>query len=164
MPFATAVNWIKQYQKIYFLQSFICGFHFYDGPKHLHVLKQGQLLQLKREPENKHDEFAIAVYLNSIKLGYLPAESNEILAKLIDTQLLEPMAELTHLQTQAQPWENAAIAVYALKEKQFMQQDVALPHTTLYTPEYATIKLKNGEVTRLYYDDFDVNEYQTYPK
>ena len=119
------------------------------------------MLQLKREPQNEHDEFAIAIYCNHLKLGYLPAESNEVIAKLMDTELLELMAELTHLKEQAQPWENVAVAVYVLKEKMVKGQpdlEVA-PYTTLLTPEYASIKCQNGEVTRLYYDDYDKFEY-----
>ncbi|MBL7927258.1 MAG: HIRAN domain-containing protein [Bacteroidia bacterium] len=117
-------------------------------------------MQLKREPDNEYDDYAIAVYLNEIKLGYLPAESNEIITKLIDTQLLDIMAELTHLQMQAQRWENVAIAVYALKEKPLLQAgSEVLPHTTLFEPEYVTIQLHNGTVTRMYYDDYDETAY-----
>ena len=47
-------------------------------------LEIGHLFQMQREPENKHDSWAIAVYLNDYKLGYVPRDQNEIIARLID--------------------------------------------------------------------------------
>jgi hypothetical protein len=59
---AVPADWIKQYDKFYLLQCFCRGFKFYKGPNILPNIKEGDMLGLKREPENKHDPFAIAVY------------------------------------------------------------------------------------------------------
>ena len=49
-------------------------------------IKPDDFLIFKREPENPHDEFAIAIYTESEnKLGYIPKEKNEILARLMDS-------------------------------------------------------------------------------
>jgi hypothetical protein len=48
-------------------------------------LGKGQCLDLVREPDNKYDTFAIAIYnSNKEKLGYIPRDKNEMLARLMD--------------------------------------------------------------------------------
>lgn len=47
-------------------------------------LEIGQLFQMARESDNPHDVFAIAVYNNDFKLGYVPRDQNEIIARLMD--------------------------------------------------------------------------------
>ncbi|MCC7401684.1 MAG: HIRAN domain-containing protein [Chitinophagaceae bacterium] len=41
-------------------------------------------LEPKREPDNKHDKFAIALYFNKTKVGYIPRDKNEVIARLMD--------------------------------------------------------------------------------
>ena len=43
-----------------------------------------KVLTMKREPENKHDEFAISVFCNETRIGYVPAELNEVCSRLMD--------------------------------------------------------------------------------
>ena len=40
--------------------------------------------KLEREPNNKYDHFAIAVYVQGRKIGYLPAYENVVTAKMLD--------------------------------------------------------------------------------
>ena len=48
-------------------------------------LEQGQYLDLKREPDNKYDAFAVAIYNSQgEKLGYVPRDKNQMLARLMD--------------------------------------------------------------------------------
>ncbi|MDR0574719.1 MAG: HIRAN domain-containing protein [Tannerella sp.] len=47
-------------------------------------LEKEQCLDLVREPDNKYDTFAIAIYnSNKEKLGYIPRDKNEMLARLM---------------------------------------------------------------------------------
>jgi HIRAN domain len=41
-------------------------------------------LELVREPNNEFDSFAIALYFNKTKIGYIPKSSNEVIARLLD--------------------------------------------------------------------------------
>lgn len=41
-------------------------------------------LELKRETDNEFDEFAIAIHFKKVKIGYIPREKNEVIARLID--------------------------------------------------------------------------------
>ena len=47
-------------------------------------LETGQMFTMIREPENEFDCWAIAIYLNDYKLGYVPRAQNEIIARLMD--------------------------------------------------------------------------------
>ncbi len=107
---------VRAYRRIYLLQSFVRGFAYYNGPLLLKKMKVGALLELVREPENEFDNFAIAIYYQGKKIGFVPAESNEILAKILDANLLKLQAEITHVSTKAQSWENTAVAIYVLQE------------------------------------------------
>jgi len=39
---------------------------------------------MKREPENEYDEFAIAIYCDTIRIGFVPAEMNLVCSRLMD--------------------------------------------------------------------------------
>ena len=43
-----------------------------------------KVLTLKREPANEHDEQAIAIYCDKVRVGYVPAETNLVCARLMD--------------------------------------------------------------------------------
>ena len=42
------------------------------------------VLKMIRQPQNKHDELAIGIYLNSIRVGWVPMEHNEVISRLMD--------------------------------------------------------------------------------
>jgi hypothetical protein len=39
---------------------------------------------MKREPKNKYDEFAIAIYCSVTEIGYVPAQLNLVCSRLMD--------------------------------------------------------------------------------
>ena len=41
-------------------------------------------LELKREPENEYDTFAIALHFQQTKIGYIPKDCNEVISRLLD--------------------------------------------------------------------------------
>jgi hypothetical protein len=41
-------------------------------------------LKMKREVDNKFDEFAVALYFENEKIGYIPRDKNEVIARLLD--------------------------------------------------------------------------------
>lgn len=61
------------------------------GTTHVHgidgivaKLEAGTDLRLEREPGNLADSWAIRVYAGAERIGYVPADCNEILARLMD--------------------------------------------------------------------------------
>ena len=47
-------------------------------------LEKGLVLRMQRHPENKHDENAIAVYYEKVRIGWVPRELNLIISRLMD--------------------------------------------------------------------------------
>lgn len=43
-----------------------------------------KVLSMKREPDNEYDEFAIAIYCDNIRIGFVPSELNMICSRLMD--------------------------------------------------------------------------------
>ncbi len=142
-------RWIKQYQKYYLLHCFVRGFQYYEGPKMLGKMRVGDMLELVREPENKYDPNAIALHFNKRKIGFIPAEENHLLSKLIDIGAVDVQAEIAHLEPDAATWENVSVALFLLKEKT-AELDAAhvAALTTLESPTYYTLKHANNTVTR----------------
>jgi len=158
---------VKHYTKYYLYQSFVRGFRFHKGPALLGKMKTADALQLVREPHNPHDDCAVALHWNEQMIGYLPAEDNEILSRLLDIGTPELMAEITHLEPEAKAWENVAIAVYVLKEKgsdETATADGAAYLTILSTPEYYTLRRADGSntVTRVYKPRYTEDDWYEY--
>ncbi|MBL7904215.1 MAG: HIRAN domain-containing protein [Bacteroidales bacterium] len=139
----------RHYRKLYLLQCFVRGFQYYAGPGLLDVMKEGSLLELVREPENEFDACAIALHFNNEKIGYIPAEFNEVLSRLLDAGVVEMIAEITHLNPDASTWENVHIAVSVLKETSEPLPENAAYLTWLTTPEYHSVQLAENYIGRV---------------
>lgn len=68
--------------KIY--DNYIRGMQHYDYQKVKQNIKEGDELTLIREQENIHDAFAVQVFYKELKLGYLPAYENIVIANMLD--------------------------------------------------------------------------------
>ena len=72
-------------QDIFLLETHIAGLHYYDIKNLTTPLQLTDVLLLRREPGNVHDELAIAVLtVTAQKLGYVPRYRNPVLARLMD--------------------------------------------------------------------------------
>ena len=47
-------------------------------------LEKGLVLRMQRHPKNKHDEHAIGIYFEKIRIGWVPRELNLIISRLMD--------------------------------------------------------------------------------
>ncbi len=49
------------------------------------ILLEGDKIKLKREPDNVYDKYAIELFtVKGEKIGYIPAKTNKIFARLMD--------------------------------------------------------------------------------
>lgn len=142
-----------EYEKIYLLQFFVRGFQYYDGPKIINEINQSGLLTMVREPENKFDRKAIALYFDDRKIGYVPREDNVVLAKILDADLLTVQVEITHIEPKAADWEKIHAAIYALKEKKTKTPDYLL---NIREPKYYTLKNGKNKYKRFYYEESEL--------
>ncbi len=127
-------------RKIYLQQFFVAGFRHYKGMEMLPYMEASDLLELRREPENEHDDCAIALYWQQEKIGYIPAELNEMLAKLLDAQALPLLGMITHLNREVKPWENVVAAVYFLQDETVKIPSYATYLKQVAQPVYTTSK------------------------
>ncbi len=142
------VSLTKDFRKIYLLQCFVAGFRHYEGMKLLDSMKEGDLLELVREPENEYDDCAIALHLQGNKIGFIPASVNEMLSYLLDADALSLFATITHLEKNSQPWENVAIAVYFVQEVNKELPAHASYLTRIEAPHYRTLNNKKDVVKK----------------
>lgn len=75
--------------RILVLKTGIAGLQFHieneEEMKALHMIAPGTELLLFREPDNEHDEWAVAVHLTvDDKLGFISRFKNETIARLMD--------------------------------------------------------------------------------
>jgi hypothetical protein len=82
---------------IFLLETHVAGLHYHQARTALPNLLPGQLLILRREPANPHDELAIEILASdALKLGYIPRQRNPVLARLMDAgkQLFAAVASI----------------------------------------------------------------------
>lgn len=62
----------------------LAGFQHHRAEGIWPFLRPGLELRLRREPWNRHDPLAVAVYYRQEKLGYLPRSGNAAVARWLD--------------------------------------------------------------------------------
>lgn len=68
-----------------FYQNFkVAGFAFAEGCMVFDKLKPGVKLELEREPNNNFDSYAVAIYYENAKIGYIPKGSNVDICTFLD--------------------------------------------------------------------------------
>src|SRR5690554_3974076 len=68
--------------KIY--DNYVRGLNHYHFHTIRDKIKEGDVVQLLREPENLYDSFAIQVNYGEFRLGYLAAFENIVMANMMD--------------------------------------------------------------------------------
>ena len=72
-------------QEIFLLEIVIAGTSYCKEIDEVEsLIVPEKVLTMKREPQNEHDESAIAIYCDKIKVGYVPAEMNLVCSRLMD--------------------------------------------------------------------------------
>lgn len=74
--------WSQKAVKVY--DNYVKGLNFYQFAKLKSQLKIGEPLHLKRETQNSYDSFAVEVYYQDKKLGYLAAYENIAIANMLE--------------------------------------------------------------------------------
>ena len=91
---------IDVFQKeIMLLECMVAGTSFRKLDKVEAELINTVQLEMKREGENEHDAFAIALFYKEVKVGYIPRDKNEVIARLMDA------GKAFYATIQAKEWE-----------------------------------------------------------
>ena len=92
------------------LREFIAGYHYHGGHDLEPHMSVGDTLGLVREPDNPHDQRAVAVCWGGVRIGYVPRQVNADIACRLDAG--EPLAcHLTRLDEHADPWERVECTI-----------------------------------------------------
>lgn len=97
---------VQERKKTHLTNFRIAGFSFWDGPEAWDHLRIGTKLQLVREADNAFDPYAVAIYFEDFKLGFVPRDCNHDISKFLDMgwnnlyevriQKLDPAAHTEH--------------------------------------------------------------------
>ena len=71
-------------KEIMVLECMVAGTSFRKLDKVEAELLSTVQLEMKREGQNEFDQFAIALHFKEIKIGYIPKDKNQVIARLMD--------------------------------------------------------------------------------
>lgn len=71
-------------KEILVLETIVAGTSFRKVTEVERDMAVGSRLVLQREAKNEYDTFAVAFHFNEVKIGYIPRERNEAIARLMD--------------------------------------------------------------------------------
>ncbi|MBM6907337.1 HIRAN domain-containing protein [Collinsella intestinalis] len=92
---------------------YIAGFQFGEGALVLDALKPGMRLQMVAEHDNPHDSSAIALYFEGKRLGYIPADHNELFAVMMHYGHADAFeCVVQQVAPERSPWHQVRAAVY----------------------------------------------------
>lgn len=94
----------------------IAGFTFWEGCIAMSELKVGKRLRLVREADNRFDPYAVAIYYEGYKLGFVPRGENMVICQFLDlgyTDIFD--ARVQRIQPDANPEKQVGVVVF-LKE------------------------------------------------
>lgn len=92
---------------------FIAGFQFHDGACVVRDIQVGNTLRLQLEEGNPHDPNAVGIYYAETLLGYIPRDSNELIANLLrfgHAHVFE--CRVLQVDTTADPWKQVRVGLY----------------------------------------------------
>lgn len=89
-------------KEIFLLHCNVAGTSFLELEDIEETLLINDILILKREPNNQYDKLAVLILdQNGNKLGYIPKEKNEVLARLMDA------GKLIFVKLEAKEWQGS---------------------------------------------------------
>ena len=97
----------------------IAGFTFWDGCRAFSELKVGIPLKLVREDGNKFDPYAVAIYYEGYKLGFVPRGDNELICQFLDLGYTEIFdARVQRISPEAHPEKQVGVVVFLKEAKE----------------------------------------------
>jgi hypothetical protein len=88
----------------------LAGSQFHALPELAARIQVGDALILRREPDNRHDPYAVRVEWRGRLLGYVPRRENRAVATALD-QGLPLEARVSRLRPSADPWQRLEFEV-----------------------------------------------------
>lgn len=108
----------KTTKRVHLDNFHIAGFGYWDGCEAFEHLKIGGKLDLVRETDNPFDPYAVAIYYEDYKLGFIPRGSNHDISKYLDMGL-EDIYEvrITRITPDVHPEQQVEVILYVKSQK-----------------------------------------------
>ena len=111
-------------KKIHLDNFHIAGFGYWQGCEAFEHLKIGTQLDLIREEDNRFDPYAVAIYYEEYKLGYIPRGSNHDISKYMDMGLDDIYdVRITRITPDVHPEQQVEVIVYIVNQKGLLTLD-----------------------------------------
>ncbi len=98
-------------RRVILQESPLAGYQYHRAPAIWPFLQVGESLHLRREPTNRHDRYAIAVWFRNEHLGYIPQRDNRTLARLLDQGERLETTIVRLLDEERNPWRKIRLQV-----------------------------------------------------
>ena len=92
-------------------ESPLAGFQYYEGKGLWSMMRAGDPLVLRREPQNPHDANAVRVEWRGEMLGYIPRRENRDVARQMDHGA-PVKARIVRMTEARSPWQRIRFEVY----------------------------------------------------
>ncbi|MGX1025246.1 HIRAN domain-containing protein [Psychroflexus sp. MBR-150] len=122
------INGLENKDLLYKLNEIIIYDNYIRGSKHyIEAIRKSNLnknseINLRRESDNIHDRFAIAICCNEHKIGYIPAFENIVIANMIDNGV-QLKAHISKLNMEELERYNEAFLAVKITTKLLVKQD-----------------------------------------
>jgi hypothetical protein len=93
----------------------VAGFQYYQGESVIGVLRPSDTLTLKAEPTNPHDYYAVEIFADRAKLGYVPRTDNKHISRMLRDGI-NLACEVDEAVPGASPWDTLRVKVFMLIE------------------------------------------------
>lgn len=105
---------VKGYEPSRRLAAFhIRGFQHWDGALVISDMRVGDSLDLIAEMDNPYDPQAVAVYFKGVKLGYVPANENELFSTMFHFGHADAFeARVMQVDPEADPWNQVRMGIF----------------------------------------------------
>lgn len=102
----------KQQNREYLAHFNIAGFTYWDGALAFNKLQPGVPLTMALEDDNKYDPEAVAIYYDTMKLGYVPRDRNTLIYKLLKTGINNLMTVVQRVDGSEHPEQQVGVVVH----------------------------------------------------
>ena len=104
----------------HFANFYIAGFTYWDGCRAFPELKIGKSLKLIREENNKFDPYAVAIYYEGYKLGFVPQGNNQMICQFIELGYADIFdVRVQRLSPDAHPEKQVGVVVFLKEANEF---------------------------------------------
>ncbi len=94
-------------------QCLVAGFQYYQGKEIIWDLKQNDPILLLAQADNQYDKYAVEVFYQSKKLGYLPKTDNKSISQILQADI-KISAKVQAVDITKPAWNAVMVSIYML--------------------------------------------------